>query len=181
MMQSEVLAPIGIHHAPALRTQEPDGKQGVVLLNAGLYPTLEDLARIAMLYQNLGECGGQQILDRELTADLLAGRNALHKDGALSNGGLYKMGFHFVPYLEATGHQWLQLPTMQGAGENEVTLYPNGLVSIVLANALRLPKGECAKSEAGPETIRAVERLAPLASPCPHSDPSPDSSQRLSH
>jgi hypothetical protein len=171
MVKSEVLAPIGVHHAPALRTQEAGGKEGVVLFNAGFYPTLEDLARIAMLYQGLGAYGGQQILNRELTADLLAGRDALRKDGDSSiqraatqeaNAELYKMGFHFVPYVEAAHHRLLHLPTMEGAGENEVTLYPNGLVSILMADALRLPEGEHAKSEAGPETIRAVERLESL-------------------
>jgi len=171
MVASEVLAPIGIQHAPALRTREPDGKPGVILFNAGFYPTLEDLARIAMLYQNLGAYDGHQILSRELTADLLAGRDALRKDADASmqpastadpDAQLYKMGFHFVAYVAAQDHQVLHLPTMEGAGENEVTLYPNGLVSIIMADALRLPEGERPKSQAGPETIRAVERLGPL-------------------
>jgi len=43
-----------------------------------------------------------------------------------------------------------------------VTLYPKVLVSIIMGNALRVPEGESAKSQAGPETIRAVERLGPL-------------------
>jgi len=167
MISQEVLAPIGVRHAPAVRTQEPDGRRGVVLFNASYYPTLEDLARIALLYQDLGAHEQQQILNRELTADLLAGRGALRKDGDASiqhaaddeaKVGLYEMGFHFVPYITAD-HRPLHLPTMQGAGENEVTLYPNGLVSIIMGNALRVPQGENAKSEAGPETIRAVERL----------------------
>jgi hypothetical protein len=172
MVKSEVLAPIGIHHAPALRTQETGGRRGVILFNAGFYPTLEDLARIAMLYQNLGAHEGRQILSRELTADLLAARGALRKDGDFSvtrpstenvDAELYEMGFHFVPYVE-TGQRVLHLPTMKGAGENEVTLYPNGMVSLIMANALLVPEGEQARSQAGPETIRAVERLEPLIS-----------------
>jgi hypothetical protein len=84
----------------------------------------------------------------------------LRKDGDASvtqdptdGAALYAMGFHFVPYAQ------LHLPTMEGAGENEVTLFPNGMVSLVMANALQVPDGEHAKSDAGPETIRAVERL----------------------
>jgi hypothetical protein len=177
MLRTEVFTPIGIRHAPALRTAEPDGKPGVILFNAGFYPTLEDLARIAMLYQNLGAHAGQQILHRELTADLLAARGALRKDGDASiqaaspeneDALFYEMGFHFVPYVETTDHRLLHLPTMEGAGENEVTLYPNGIVSIIMADALRLAEGEHAKSEAGPETIRAVERLVPLTRPANH-------------
>jgi CubicO group peptidase (beta-lactamase class C family) len=170
MLTREVLAPIGVRHAPALRTHEAAGKDGLVLFNAGFYPTLDDLAKIAMLYQNLGAHDGQQILNRELTADLLSGRDALRKDGdaSVANGGFagvdaefYKMGFHFVPYRTADQRQ-LHLPTMEGAGENEVTLYPNGLVSILMADALQVPPGEHAKSDQGPETIRAVERLRPF-------------------
>jgi hypothetical protein len=37
------------------------------------------------------------------------------------------------------------------------------LPSAELANALQVPEGEHARSDAGPETIRAVERLGPLA------------------
>ena len=163
MVRNEVLAPIGIRHAPALRTHEAGDRDGVILFNAGFYPTLDDLAKIAMLYQNRGAHDGQQILNRELTDNLLAARGALRKDGDASvspgpaeGAALYEMGFHFVPY------QHLHLPTMEGAGENEVTLFPNGMVSLVMANALQLPDGEHAKSDAGPETVRAVERLGPL-------------------
>jgi hypothetical protein len=51
---------------------------------------------------------------------------------------------------------------MWGAGESEVILYPNGLVSIVIAKALGLAPGETASSAAGPETVRAVESLQPF-------------------
>ena len=74
----------------------------------------------------------------------------------IEGAALYAMGFHFVPY----GH--LHLPTMEGAGENEVTLFPNGMVSLVMDNALQVPDGEHAKSDAGPQTVRAVERLGPF-------------------
>lgn len=167
MLKKEVLGPIGIAQAPALRTDEEGGRSGYVLFNAGYYPTLDDLAKIALLYQRLGEHGGLQILNRELTAGLLAARGALRKDGdasiglgSLSGAGaeFYGMGFHYVPYDGARPGRWL-LPTMVGAGENEVTLYPNGLVSLIMADALKLPNGENARSDAGPQTIRAVERL----------------------
>src|SRR5256885_1894467 len=38
MLQSEVFAPIGIAHAPAVRTREAGGKEGIVWFNAGYYP-----------------------------------------------------------------------------------------------------------------------------------------------
>ena len=176
MLESEVLAPIGIAHAPAVRTREARGGRGVVWLNAGYYPTLDDLGKIALLYQNLGAAGSQQILHRGLTEELLGARDALAQGGDASRGGgadaasgsdtdtgaLYKMGFHFTPYVGATSGRRHYLPTMWGAGESEVMLYPNSLVSIRIAKAAYLPAGEAAVSDAGPETIRAVDRLLPF-------------------
>lgn len=174
MLESEVLAPIGIAQAPAVRTREARGGRGVLWLNAGYYPTLDDLGKIALLYQNLGAAGSQQILHRGLTEELLSARDALAQNGDASQasgaggasgfdtGALYKMGFHFTPYVGATSGRRHLLPTMWGAGESEVILYPNALVSIRIAKAACLPGGEAAVSGAGPETIRAVDRLLPF-------------------
>ncbi len=173
MLKAEVFAPIGIHHAPTVRTREPGGHDGLAWFNAGYYPTLDDLGKIALLYQERGAHAGQQILNRQLTEELLAARDAIQKDGDGSVARLapaeagpatefYKMGFHFIPYVGSASHRLQHLPTMSGSGENEVTLYPNGLVSIIIANAAQLPAGEKAKSDAGPQTIRAVDRLAPF-------------------
>ncbi|MGC1388083.1 MAG: serine hydrolase domain-containing protein [Steroidobacteraceae bacterium] len=172
MLKAEVFAPIGILHAPAVRTREAGGREGLVWLNAGYYPTLDDLAKIALLYQGGGAHDRVQILNRQLTMDLLAARDALREDGdqsaarATPEGShsypeLYKMGFHFIPFTGAAG-RLVYLPTMSGSGENEVTLYPNHVVSIVMAKAAELPAGERAFTDKGPETLRAVERLAPF-------------------
>jgi hypothetical protein len=170
LLQSEVFEPIGIAHAPTVRTREPRGRRGVCWFNAGYYPTLDDLAKIALLYQSRGAHRGEQILHRSLTEELLTGRGAIAKEADLSlgreegsvatgaGGELYKMGFHFRPYA-GTGGRRYYLPTMWAAGESEVILYPNGMISIVIAKALELAPGETARSDAGPETVRAVERL----------------------
>jgi len=173
MVQTEVLEPIGVHHAPAVRTREADGSDGVVWCNAGYYPTLDDLAKIALLYQTRGEHAGVQILNREMTAGLLTGRNAIVKRGDASLGAgfepedeteeaRYLMGFHFIRYASANGAVHY-LPSMHGSGENELIIYPNGMISLVMAKAAqeRL-NGENPKSNDGPVTIRAVERLAPF-------------------
>jgi CubicO group peptidase (beta-lactamase class C family) len=174
MLEREVLEPIGIAQAPVVRTREPAGKRGLVWLSAGYYPTLDDLGKIALLYQDLGAAGSGQILHRGLTEALLSARDALPKSGDASRGAgpaaasgydtgaLYKMGFHFTPYAGATSGRRHHLPTMWGAGESEVILYPNALVSIRIAKASCLPAGETACAGAEPETIRAVDRLLPL-------------------
>jgi CubicO group peptidase (beta-lactamase class C family) len=173
-VKTEVLAPIGIHQAPAVKTREAGGRDGLVWANAGYYPTLDDLAKIALLYLARGAHGGVQILNRELTMDLLAGRDAIVKNGDASLGalsgpltgstedGLYKMGFHFLRYVNAGGSV-LYLPSMHGSGDNELILYPNGLISMVMAKAsMEVLGNEKTRSDEGPVTIRAVERLAPF-------------------
>jgi CubicO group peptidase (beta-lactamase class C family) len=173
MLKAEVFAPIGIHHAPAVRTREEGGRDGLIWFSAGYYPTLDDLAKIALLYQDRGAHAGVQILHRELTDDLLAARQALSKTGDASGPrtdvadggaapGLYRMGFHFTPYVGSASHVLRYLPTISGSGENQVILYPNGLVSIRTAKAAGLPDGTTVSADDGPATIRAVDRLAPF-------------------
>jgi CubicO group peptidase (beta-lactamase class C family) len=174
MVQAEVFTPIGIHQAPTVRTLEPAGHEGLLWCNAGYYPTLDDLAKIALLYQARGAHGGVQILNRDLTTDLLAARDAIVKNADASLGpvsaplagssedGLYKMGFHFLRYVNANGAAEY-LPSMHGSGDNEVILYPNRMISIVMAKASMEVLGpEKTRSDDGPVTMRAVERLAPF-------------------
>jgi CubicO group peptidase (beta-lactamase class C family) len=171
---TEVLVPIGIHQVPAVRTREAGGRDGLLWCNAGYYPTLDDLAKIAQLYEDRGAYNGVQLLNRELTEQLLAAREAVVKDGDASLGpveppgpgaaedGLYKLGFHFLRYVNHAGAVEY-LPSMHGSGDNEVILYPNRMVSIVMAKAAVEVLGpEKTRSDEGPVTIRAVERLAPF-------------------
>jgi hypothetical protein len=52
---------------------------------------------------------------------------------------------------------------MHGSGDNEVILYPNRMISIVMAKASMEVLGpEKTRSDDGPVTIRAVERIAPF-------------------
>jgi hypothetical protein len=152
MLCEEVFAPIGISAAPATRTREPGGQRGLTWFNAGYFPTLDDIAKIALLYQNRGEWGGRQILHRDLTTELLSARGALSKSGGAPIGSAgageslpepvsfgkpthYRMGFHFMPYYSRDSRKVDYLPTMWGSGESEVILYPNGLVSIRIGKA----------------------------------------------
>jgi CubicO group peptidase (beta-lactamase class C family) len=174
MLLEEVFAPIGIAHAPAIRTREGVNQKGVPWFNAGYYPTLDDLAKVALLYQNGGICGDQQILHPTLTRELLSSHGALLKTGnaplAGRNGdedvgdvSLYKMGFHFTPYVGNVSGRRYYLPTMWGSGESEVILYPNQLVSICVAKAAQLPPGETATAGDTRATPRAVDRLVPFS------------------
>ncbi len=173
MVQQEVLKPIGVYHAPLVRTQEANGKEGYAWGNAGYYPTLDDLAKIALLYRDLGEHNGQQLLNRHLVADLMSARDAMRKRTDMSvdrrpppeddtSEQLYKMGFHFAPYVGSRSHKKFYLPEMNGSGENQVIIFPNGLISIRAAKAAELPPGAKTNSGVGEMTAEAVDRVAPF-------------------
>ena len=111
MLQADVFKPIGIHHAPIVRTREPGGKDGHAWFQARYYPTMDDLAKIATLFRDQGMHKGVQILHRQLAEDLLSARDAIRKktdmsldrspipDDTSTDEGLYKMGFRFDPYI----------------------------------------------------------------------------------
>jgi hypothetical protein len=173
MLQKEVFQPIGIAHAPAVRTREPGDRDGPVWFNAGYYPTLDDLAKIALLFEDEGRHGDKQLLHRELTRELLAAHGAIDKkgDGSVTAAGLradmppanlYKMGFHFTPYVGSRSHELHYLPTMSGFGDNEVILFPGRTVAIRAAKVAEVPQDEKARSDDAEATVRAIDRLAPF-------------------
>ncbi len=173
MLRAEVLEPIGIHHAPIVRTREPDGRLGLAWLCAGYYPTLDDLAKIAVLYEDGGAHRGRQILDPKLTAGIFSPENTIRQntdmavDRRLPPEGddkelLYKMGFHYYPYVaERTGKR-IYVPTMRGSTGNVVTLYPNHVISMRLAKAWPMPKEDQHTEESTTLMMKAIDRLAPF-------------------
>jgi hypothetical protein len=58
LMMREVFEPIGIRHFPMMHTIETGDAQGVPLMGIGLYPTVDDVAKIATLVQNGGRRAG---------------------------------------------------------------------------------------------------------------------------
>ena len=170
MLRHEVFEPIGIHQAPTVRTREAGGHDGPAWFSAGYYPTLDDLAKIALLYEDLGAHGGKQILHRGLTQDLLAARGALDKLSDNSSPRAqdapppqyYKMGFHYTAFTGTRSGKTALLPTMSGFGDNEVILFPGRIVAIRAANVANVPAGEKALSDDVDATPRAVDRLAPF-------------------
>ncbi|MBM4238078.1 MAG: hypothetical protein FJ154_00935 [Gammaproteobacteria bacterium] len=178
MLTSEVFKPIGIHQAPAVRTREAADRDGVVWANAGYYPSLDDLAKIALLLQNGGAHHGKQILHRQLTSELLAAKAALDPAGDTSQGAiknpdalsldlapkeLYRSGYWFPRHVDRSG-KIRYLPSMQGSGENRVTLYPNGIITLQMGKAAELPAGEKALSDDIDATHRIIERMLPFES-----------------
>jgi len=143
----EVLEPIGIPIAPMMHTREEDGGYRIPIMGYGFFPTVDDLAKIALLYQNRGEFEGRQLLYAPEIDRLLKGNP---DDGLpvywLNAFGQYSYDFSFwyMPYQGAGGCK-LRIPEMMGFGGNLVTLMPNGMVGIRIADA---PEGASGQYDA---------------------------------
>jgi hypothetical protein len=138
MVAREVYEPIGIFHAPMLHTLETDGGRGIPLLAYGLYPTVDDVAKLTTLLQSGGRHDGQQLLSARKLAEALYRASP---DSGLPLGrhyrageGRYQLSFWSTPYRTSAGC-FFQIPQMVGFGGNLVVLLPNGVSVFRFADA----------------------------------------------
>jgi hypothetical protein len=137
MLEREVYAPIGIHHAPTNRTIEADGTPGQPLMAYGYYATIGDLVKVARLYHARGRHEGRQLLFAPRIEQLLAGpaprglpTGNRTRDGEM----LYFNAFWQMRYDALEGCR-LYLPQMLGWGGNVVALYPGAVTGIRVARS----------------------------------------------
>jgi hypothetical protein len=156
MVIEKVYEPIGIYYAPIMRTYELDGSKGVPIFGYGLYPTVEEVARVSMLMQNGGQYEGEQLLHPELLAEALYRTDVTGLPRGESNEygeGTYHMSFWSTPY-RSTGGDFYLVPYMTGFGGNHVALMPNGITTFRFADAHKY----------GTETmIEAAESILPFS------------------
>jgi len=158
MVLDEVYKPIGIQHAPILRTVEPDGSRGVPIFGYGLYPTVDDVAKVAALYHNGGRHQGQQLLHAGKLADALyqvAGVGLPTGDTNQYGQVMYNLAFWSEPYRTATGRLF-QVPYMSGYGGNHVVLMPNGMTAFRFSDAYVYGVGSM---------VKAADTITPFAAP----------------
>jgi hypothetical protein len=137
MVLEEVYRPIGIYHAPIMRTIEPDGSRGIPQFWVGLYPTVDDVAKVAILLRNGGQHQGQQFLHAGKLAEALRQTDVVGLPTGEFNDygeGAYHMSFWSMPYRSAAGDLF-QIPYMSGFGGNRVILNPNGIITFQFADA----------------------------------------------
>ena len=136
-LTEEVFEPIGVVHLPMLHTIERDGSRGIPMMVLGLYPTVDDTARIAMLLQNVGFYEGQQLLSANKLQEALyltdvygmpTGKQ--FDDGDQS----YHMSFWGHPYRNQDNQYYL-IPYMQGFGGCSIVLVPNGITAFRFTDA----------------------------------------------
>jgi hypothetical protein len=136
MVAAEVFRPIGIFHLPTMHTLEATGERGIPLLGYGLYPTIDDIAKLTTLLQHGGQHQGQQVLSAAKLAEALYKTKAMGLPSREENRfgeGRYQLSFWSVPYRTANGCVF-QIPYMSGFGGNLVMLLPNGVSAFRLAD-----------------------------------------------
>ncbi len=129
MMMDEVYRPIGIHHLPKLHTQEADGG-GIPLLAWGLYVTIDDIAKIAMLLQNGGAHDDVQLLSRAGVAEAMYENGVVGLPTGESNEfgpKSYHLSLWHENYRTEAGNVYTA-PRMSGYGGNIVQMMPNGMI-----------------------------------------------------
>lgn len=135
LLRNEVYRPLGIFHAPTNATVEPDGSEGQPLMAYGYYATLDDLAKIALLFQQGGKWKGKQILHRELVARYQP--QEAPPVGALpasDDGSSYYLKNWWISPLESDEGCTRYLSSMEGWGGISVALAPEKTVVMRLRN-----------------------------------------------
>ena len=136
MVVSEVFHPIGLFHAPMMHTLEADGARGIPLLALGLYPTIDDIAKLTTLLQNGGRYQDRQLLSASRLAEALYNSGAVGLPTGEKNrfgDARYHLSFWSVPY-RTDGGCLFQIPYMAGYGGNLVVLLPNGISAFRFAD-----------------------------------------------
>jgi hypothetical protein len=136
MVQEEVLDPIGVFHLPMMRTIESDGSPGLPLMYSGLFPTVDDIAKVAKLFSEGGTYNGRQLLHSDKLSEALYRTDI--KPGRLTRewGYEYHLSFWLKPspwWLRNSGCK-IWIPMMSGYGGNVVMLLPNGTTAFSLAD-----------------------------------------------
>jgi CubicO group peptidase (beta-lactamase class C family) len=137
MLRREVYRPVGIRYVPSNSTIEPGRPHvaGHPLLAYGYYPTVDDLARIAALFEHHGRWHGRQILDRSLVDRLLPRpRPAPLALPVTPTGSHYYLDDWQIRRLRSDDGCSVYVPQMLGWGGNTVTVAGAGTTLIRIRN-----------------------------------------------
>ena len=125
LVKEEVLYPIGAERFMVLHTIEQDTTNALPILAYGALPTIDEAAKIALLFTNEGTYRGQQLLSRKKVKELFGkSRWEGHSTNSDFRGSSYQHGF-WSKEIAAQGCQ-VRATYMLGFGENYVVFLPSG-------------------------------------------------------
>jgi hypothetical protein len=131
MVFAEVYRPIGIFHAPIMRTLESDESPGLPFFGYGLYPNVDDVAKLSILLHNSGRHQGRQLLHAERLAEAMfrTEKTGLPTGESNEYGVLtYHLSFNGLPYRGEDGRLH-RIPFSTGYGGNHWVLLPNAITT----------------------------------------------------
>lgn len=145
LVRDEVLIPIGAEQFTVQHALERDGSRGIPLLAYGATPTLDEAAKIALLFTNEGIHNGEQLLHRKRTQEALF----------RSEWAGYPTGDSDITYRDsfwsttvATSDCRVDVAYMQGYGANHVLLLPNDVIVLRFMDENAMDFGDLVRSVA---------------------------------
>ena len=127
LVHENVLIPIGAEYFSLLHTVQTDGAKGIPRLAYGALPTLDESAKIAILFSNEGNYKGRQLLHREKTREAL-GRTKWA--GYSTNNDDRGMTYHHTFWSTniKTDKCTINVNYMLGYGANDVLFLPSKVI-----------------------------------------------------
>ncbi|MDF1598014.1 MAG: hypothetical protein P1T08_18225 [Acidimicrobiia bacterium] len=130
----EVLEPIGLHGIPMTHSlPDPDGNT-VAFLSSGLYPNVQESAKVAQLLMDDGRFEETQLLEPDLVREALFREDDFggYPSGIANPDGdlAYRLSFWGLAY-EAEDGSLHQIPHMSGFGGNYLLMAPNDVAVLV--------------------------------------------------
>jgi len=151
LLRENVLVPIGAEDFILRRTVEKDGSAGLPLLAYGAWPTLDETAKIALLFNQEGNYKGQQLLNREKCREAF-GRTTWTgiNTGNDYRGNHYRHTF-WAKDLKANRCK-VDITYMLGYGGNYIWFFPSGAIAIRFMDEYDLDFKNL---------VKAVEKISP--------------------
>lgn len=151
LLRENVLIPIEAEEFVLRQTIESDGSDGLPLLGYGAWPTLDETAKIALLFSQKGNYNGQQLLNKAKCREALG--HAAWKGISTGNdyrGKFYRHSF-WATEIRANGCK-VDISYMLGYGGNYVWFFPSGAIAIRFMDEYDLDFKNL---------VKAVEKISP--------------------
>lgn len=123
LVRENVLAPIGAEHFNVLHTIEEDENKAIPVLAYGALPTIDEAAKIALLFANEGRFEGKQILNKERVKEIFGKTDW---NGYSTNNDIRGSNYQHAFWSKEikTGRCKIKATYMLGFGENYVVFLP---------------------------------------------------------
>jgi CubicO group peptidase (beta-lactamase class C family) len=127
LVQEHVLIPIGAEHFSLLHTIEEDDSLAIPILALGAMPTIDEAAKIALLFANGGSYEGQQILNKKRVQEAFGGTEW---NGYSTNHDFRGQNYQHSFWSKEikTRKCKINATYMLGFGENYVVFLPSGAI-----------------------------------------------------